>query len=185
MVKLAIFACIATAILATCTLGATTQVRRSSKLVRRNLPAGIATFNGGPNNEPTGDVTLTTTADGVEISINLNGLLINYDYHLAIYEDDVDSPNPCAYIDDIYDPCDVDNGNGYQCIQAQALTTCKAGDVSGRFGTLATDNHGSIGGTEVMLNSDVGRCVNSEPGNVLAVGIREMAGPLVACAILQ
>ncbi|KAJ1959970.1 hypothetical protein IWQ62_004405 [Dispira parvispora] len=185
MVKLAIFACIATAILATSSLSANAAELRSTRVFRRNLPAGMATFNGGANNEPTGDVTLTTTADGVEINVNLNGLLANSEYHLAIYEDDMDSPNPCEYIEDIYDPCGVDTGNGYQCIQEQALATCKTGDVSGRFGTLATDGQGSIFETEVMFNSDVGRCFSNEPGNVLAVGIRDVTGPLVACAILQ
>ncbi|KAJ1948940.1 hypothetical protein IWQ62_006818 [Dispira parvispora] len=185
MVKLAIFACIATAILATSTLSANAATLRSTRVFRRNLPAGMATFNGGANNEPTGDVTLATTADGVEINVNLNGLLANSEYHLAVYEDDANSPNPCENIDDIYDPCDVDDGSGYQCIQEQALTTCKAGDISGRFGTLATDDQGSIVGTEVMLNADVGRCVNNDQGSVLAVGIIDMNGPLVACEIIQ
>ncbi|KAJ1958306.1 hypothetical protein IWQ62_004918 [Dispira parvispora] len=185
MVKLAIFACIATAILATSSLSSTTQVGGSGRLVRRNLPAGIATFNGGENNQPTGDVTLATTADGVEISVKLRGLLSNSEYNLAIYEDDMGSPNPCENVDYIYDPCDVDNGNGYQCIPEQALTTCKTGDVSGRFGNLPTDYQGTVISTVVMSNADVGSCLNTNASTDLAVGIRDASGPLVACAILQ
>ncbi|KAJ1655787.1 APC5 protein [Dispira simplex] len=185
MVKLAVFACIATAILATSTLGVTTHVRRSPRLLRRAIPAGVAVFNGVGSYQLSGEVTLTTTGEGVEVHVNLNGLGANSDYHYAVYQDDFDSPNPCQDTKDIYHPCDIDNGNLYQCHPDQAFATCKAGDFSGRFGNLPTDAQGTVTVIDMLLNRDVNNCVDDDVGSVFAIGIRDVSGPLIGCAILQ